>query len=87
MTTRKGSGLADAVTQALNTQIGSGTYAREIATPEFGAGLDGVIRSRGTDVSGILNGIDTEVWDPATDPLIAHPIRPKTLCPCQRPAW
>jgi starch synthase len=45
----------------------SPTYAREIATSEFGAGLEGVIRSRGPDVSGILNGIDTRVWDPAAD--------------------
>lgn len=49
----------------------SPSYAREIATPEFGVGLEGVIRGRGTDVSGILNGIDTEVWDPARDPAIA----------------
>ena len=45
----------------------SPTYAREIATPEFGCGLEGVIRGRGADVSGILNGIDARVWDPATD--------------------
>ncbi|MDP3615442.1 MAG: glycogen/starch synthase, partial [Rubrivivax sp.] len=50
----------------------SPTYAGEIATHEFGCGLDGVIRSRGTHVSGILNGIDTEVWNPATDPAIAQ---------------
>ena len=49
----------------------SPNYAREIATPEFGCGLDGVVRSRGDRVSGILNGIDTEVWNPATDPAIA----------------
>jgi starch synthase len=45
----------------------SPTYAREIATPEFGHGLDGVVRARAAVVSGILNGIDTEVWNPATD--------------------
>jgi starch synthase len=45
----------------------SPSYAREIATHEFGCGLDGVIRSRGADVSGILNGVDGEVWNPATD--------------------
>jgi starch synthase len=49
----------------------SPSYAREIATHEFGCGLDGVIRGRGTDVAGILNGIDTELWNPATDPAIA----------------
>jgi starch synthase len=45
----------------------SPTYAREIATGEFGCGLDGVIRGRGSDVVGILNGIDEAVWNPATD--------------------
>lgn len=50
----------------------SPSYAREIATPEFGCGLDGVVRGRGADVSGILNGIDEELWNPATDPAIAH---------------
>lgn len=45
----------------------SPTYAREIATHEFGCGLDGVIRSRGGEVSGILNGVDGSVWDPASD--------------------
>jgi starch synthase len=49
----------------------SPSYAREIATHEFGCGLDGVIRDRGAAVSGILNGIDDTVWNPATDPAIA----------------
>ncbi|MFN7724829.1 MAG: glycogen synthase GlgA [Rubrivivax sp.] len=49
----------------------SPSYAREIATHEFGCGLDGVIRGRGGDVSGILNGIDATLWNPATDPAIA----------------
>jgi len=48
----------------------SPSYAREIATHEFGCGLDGVVRSRGDHVSGILNGIDTDIWNPATDPAI-----------------
>jgi len=42
-------------------------YAREIATPEQGMGLDGVIRSRGAGVVGILNGIDVHEWNPETD--------------------
>jgi len=46
----------------------SPTYARELTTPEFGMGLDGVIRARAGVLSGILNGIDGEVWNPATDP-------------------
>ncbi len=45
----------------------SPTYAGEIATHEFGCGLDGVIRGRGAEVSGILNGVDGTVWDPAKD--------------------
>ena len=49
----------------------SASYAREIATHEFGCGLDGVIRGRGSAVSGILNGIDTRIWDPAADSAIA----------------
>lgn len=46
-------------------------YAREIQTPEFGCGLDGVIQSRAADLVGLLNGIDTTVWNPATDPVLA----------------
>jgi starch synthase len=43
-------------------------YAREIQTAEGGYGLDGVLRARAADLLGILNGIDTSVWDPATSP-------------------
>ncbi len=50
----------------------SPTYAREIATHEFGFGLDGVVRGRGADVSGVLNGVDRTVWDPATDSGLAQ---------------
>ncbi|RME70749.1 MAG: glycogen synthase GlgA [Verrucomicrobia bacterium] len=46
----------------------SPNYAREIRTSTYGAGLDGVVRSRGGDLVGILNGIDTEIWNPETDP-------------------
>ena len=49
----------------------SPTYAREIATAEFGCGLDGVIRDRGAAVSGIINGIDSSIWNPASDSAIA----------------
>lgn len=46
-------------------------YAREIGTPEYGCGLDGLIRHRADRLDGILNGIDKRLWDPASDPLIA----------------
>ncbi|SHI38585.1 starch synthase [Palleronia salina] len=49
----------------------SPTYARELQTETFGMGFDGLIRARAADLQGILNGIDTDVWDPATDPEIA----------------
>jgi starch synthase len=45
-------------------------YATEIVTREGGFGLDEPLRNRGTDLVGILNGIDTDTWNPATDPLI-----------------
>ena len=43
-------------------------YAREIQTPEFGCGLDGLLRHRSAVLSGILNGIDERIWNPAHDP-------------------
>ena len=48
----------------------SQTYADELLTPEFGLGMDGVMRTRHTDLTGILNGIDLDVWNPTTDPNI-----------------
>ena len=48
----------------------SPTYASELMTPEFGRGLDGVLRARGAAFSGILNGIDEDSWNPATDAAI-----------------
>jgi starch synthase len=50
----------------------SPTYAREIQTDELGFGLGELLRQRADRVIGILNGIDTQVWDPASDPLIPH---------------
>lgn len=48
----------------------SPSYATEIVTPEHGFGLDGPLRARGNDLLGIINGIDTDVWNPATDPAL-----------------
>jgi starch synthase len=45
----------------------SPTYAREIQTPEFGFGMDGLLRSRASKLTGILNGVDYEEWNPETD--------------------
>ena len=51
----------------------SPSYAAEICTPEGGAGLDGLLRERRDRLSGILNGIDTAIWDPSADPALpAH---------------
>ncbi len=49
----------------------SPTYAHEIQTHELGFGLEGVLRHRRAHLFGVLNGIDTTVWNPKTDPLIA----------------
>lgn len=46
-------------------------YAQEIQTPEYGYGLDGVLKDRSRDVAGILNGVDYSSWAPRTDPYIA----------------
>jgi starch synthase len=45
-------------------------YAREIQTPEFGCGLDGVAQTRAEDIVGLLNGVDTSIWNPAVDALL-----------------
>ncbi|MCU0793940.1 MAG: glycogen synthase GlgA [Opitutaceae bacterium] len=45
-------------------------YAQEIQTPEFGCGLEGVVATRADDIVGLLNGIDSSVWNPATDALL-----------------
>jgi starch synthase len=48
----------------------SPTYAREIQTPAFGWGLDGLLRARASVLTGILNGVDTRVWDPGHDAIV-----------------
>lgn len=62
---KAGIALADRITTV------SPTYAAEIRAPEHGMGLDGLLRHRRGDLVGILNGIDTTVWDPANDPHLA----------------
>ncbi|MCR8725686.1 glycogen synthase GlgA [Frigidibacter sp. ROC022] len=54
---------ADAITTV------SPSYAEELMRPEFGMGLEGVIRNRAADLTGILNGTDTAVWDPGRAPV------------------
>jgi starch synthase len=63
----------------------SSRYAKEIQTPEYGAGLDGVIRDRADRLMGILNGVDYAIWSPEADTLIAqnysvHNLDGKTVC-------
>ncbi|WP_284537801.1 glycogen synthase GlgA [Pleomorphomonas sp. T1.2MG-36] len=58
--------LSDAVTTV------SPTYAREILTEEQGMGMSGVLQSRRSVLSGIVNGIDEDVWNPLTDPYISE---------------
>ncbi len=59
--------LAGAIALADRIVAVSPNYAAEIRTPEGGMGLDEDLRARGDDLVGILNGIDTDVWDPSTD--------------------
>ena len=54
-------------------------YAVEIQTPESGFGFDGILRSRAADLTGILNGIDTDEWDPAHDPHLPVPYTASNL--------
>lgn len=57
----------------------SPTYAKEIQTREFGFGLEGVVKRRAADLHGILNGIDTALWDPAKDSRIPAPFSASDL--------
>lgn len=64
---KSGLTLADALTTV------SPTYAREICTPEYGCGLDGLLRRRVNDLSGILNGVDYVEWNTTRNPVLAAP--------------
>jgi starch synthase len=70
---KSGLKLADRITTV------SPTYAAEIRTEAGGMGLDGLLRDRAGALSGILNGIDTTVWDPAADPALPIPFTAATL--------
>lgn len=57
----------------------SPTYAREILTPEFGCGLEGVLAGLSKPVVGIVNGVDTGVWNPETDPALPKTYSSKSI--------
>jgi starch synthase len=57
----------------------SPTYSREILSTELGMGLDGVLQARRLALYGIVNGIDSDIWDPATDPLVPTTYDARTL--------
>ena len=66
---KAGLGYADRITTV------SPTYAKEILTTDFGCGMEGLLSARVETFSGILNGIDDELWDPATDSHLPRPYR------------
>ena len=70
---KAGALLADRITTV------SPTYAQEIRSGAAGMGLEGLFRARSDVLSGILNGIDTDVWNPETDPSLAKPFDRKHL--------
>ena len=70
---KAGVNFSDAVTTV------SPTYALEIQRPEYGAGLDGVIRARASVLTGILNGIDVETWSPDRDPYLPVSFTAKSI--------
>jgi starch synthase len=62
----------------------SPTYAEEIRSPEFGVGLEDVLRARGRDLVGILNGVDYRVWSPEQDPFLREHYDASDLAPKRR---
>jgi starch synthase len=73
------SAMAQGIIHADRVNTVSDTYAKEILTPEYGAGLDALLRARSAVVSGIVNGIDYDEFNPATDPAIAVHFTADTL--------
>ena len=69
------SAMAQGILHADRVNTVSDTYAKEILTPEYGAGLDPLLRARQAVVSGIVNGIDYEEFNPETDPHIADALQ------------
>ena len=67
----RGSFLKAALFFADHITTVSPTYADEITTPDFGGGFEGLLESRRAGLTGILNGIDSDVWNPQTDPHLA----------------
>ncbi len=63
--------LAAGIERAEIANTVSPGYAREVLTPGYGMGLDELLRDKGDRFLGILNGLDTALWDPATDPIVA----------------
>lgn len=73
--------LREAILAADMVNTVSPNYARESLTPEFGGGLDDALRARGDRYIGIINGIDTGLWDPAADRTLAAPYDSSDLAP------
>src|SRR4029079_1169700 len=73
------SAMAQGIMHADRVNTVSETYAREILTAEYGAGLDPLLRARESVVSGIVNGIDYDEFNPATDPAIERHYSVETL--------
>jgi starch synthase len=73
------SAMAQGIVHADRVNTVSDTYAKEILTPEYGAGLDALLRARSAVVSGIVNGIDYVEFNPATDPAIPAHFSVETL--------
>ena len=73
--------MARAIYHSTLVNTVSPTYAHEITTPAGGAGLDGILRYRGTDLRGILNGLDYDEWNPASDPRLTSRYDTKDLAP------